>query len=86
MTRSRTKDRTYLRNRAQLYATTDVCWICRHAVDMSLKWPDPWSASGDHVVPLSRGGDIKGQLGLSHLRCNQRRGRKMPPVQHGRNW
>ena len=86
MSRTRTKDRTYLRNRAQAFATSDVCWLCGQWIDVTLTWPDPWSKSGDHVTPLSRGGHIRGEVAPAHLRCNQRRGRKMPPVKHGRNW
>jgi 5-methylcytosine-specific restriction endonuclease McrA len=83
---SRTSNRTYLKNRAHIYATNDICWICGQFVDHILKWPDPFSPSGDHLIPLSRGGDIAGELQLAHLRCNQRRGRTPPPVRHGRNW
>jgi hypothetical protein len=86
MSRTRAKDRGYLKIRARAFAESDVCWLCGQWIDMSLKWPDPWSKSGDHIVPLSRGGHIRGQVALAHLRCNQRRGRKMPPVHHGRDW
>jgi hypothetical protein len=53
---------------------------------MTLKWPDPWSKSGDHIMPLSRGGDIRGEVAPAPLRFNQHRGRKLPPVKHARNW
>jgi hypothetical protein len=86
MSRTRATDRTYLRNRAEAFAESDVCWLCGQWIDMSLKWPDPWSKSGDHIIPLSRGGHIRGEVAPAHLRCNKRRGRKMPPVNHGRAW
>jgi len=86
MSKSRTKDWVYLRNRELAFANSDTCWLCGQTIDMTLKWPDPWSKSADHVMPLSRGGHMHGELRPAHLRCNKRRGRTMPPVTHGRNW
>jgi hypothetical protein len=59
---SRTKDHTYLKNRAHAFAQSDVCWICGGWLDPELKWPDPWSRSADHVVPVSRGGHNRGEV------------------------
>ena len=81
-----THDKTYMRNRAQAFATTDTCWLCGQFVDQTLQWPDPWSKSADHVLPLSRGGHLHGEVRLAHLQCNKKRGRTMPPVPHARNW
>lgn len=51
------------------------CWLCDGAVNPELRWPDPRSASLDHVVPLSRGGaDDESNLRLAHLDCNAARG------------
>jgi hypothetical protein len=83
---SRTKDHVYLRNRAKAFAVSDICWVCGQWIDPELTWPDPWSRSADHVLPVSRGGHNRGEVKPCHLRCNMRRGRKMPPVKHGRNW
>ena len=48
-----------------------VCHICRVGIDLSLKWPHPFSFSFDHVTPLSRGGsDLIINIEASHLRCN----------------
>lgn len=34
-------------------------------------WPDPWSPSIDHILPLSMGGtDIASNKRSAHLRCN----------------
>jgi hypothetical protein len=77
MSRTRAKDRGYLKIRAQAFAESDTCWICLQWIDYSLKYPDPWSASGDHILPLSRGGHIRGEVAPSHLVCNKRRGRTM---------
>lgn len=52
-------------------------WLCfcGGAVDRTLVWPDPGSASIDHVVPLSMGGaHDPGNVRISHLGCNVRRG------------
>jgi hypothetical protein len=87
MAKSRTKDRGYLRNRAQAFAQSDVCWICGQWIDMSLKFPDPMSASGDHVIPISRGGDNRtGRIAPAHLQCNMRRGWKPPPRHPSTRW
>lgn len=50
------------------------------AIDLSLRWPDPASASVDHVVPISLlSADDPSlwkldNLRPSHLRCNSARG------------
>lgn len=51
-----------------------ICQICGEPVDMDLKWPDPHSASIDHVVPLSKGGShTLENVQLTHLVCNNRK-------------
>lgn len=48
-----------------------VCGICTDPVDPALRYPDPMSASLDHVVPLSLGGShTMDNVRLAHLRCN----------------
>lgn len=43
-----------------------------------VSWPDPWSASVDHVVPLSLGGlDVASNKRAAHLRCNVSRGNRV---------
>jgi hypothetical protein len=56
-----------------------ICHICGQSVDPSLSYPDPMSASLDHVIPLAAGTDAGGwhskeNLSTSHLRCNLRKG------------
>lgn len=52
-----------------------VCWICGCAVDPGLKGPHPDSASLDHVVALSKGGEHSlANSRCSHWVCNSRRG------------
>lgn len=48
-----------------------MCQICGSEVDREVLHPDPLSATLDHVVPLSRGGDHTAENSvLAHLRCN----------------
>ena len=72
---------------AATHGTT--CYVCRGPIDMTRTYPDPLSASVEHVVPRSLGGgdDIDG-LRLSHLHCNISRGARpvktaRPPVRSG---
>lgn len=50
------------------------CGICMKPVSASLRWPNPKSASLDHIVPISRGGHhVRANVQLSHLGCNSRK-------------
>lgn len=52
----------------------DTCRLCGDPVDLSRAYPDPMSASADHIVPRSRGGGHEaGNLQLAHWICNVRR-------------
>lgn len=67
------------KNKKKIYATQTVCGICGKPVDMSLKWPHPWSKCIDHIVPVSKGGhpsDIN-NLQLAHVQCNRSKGDKL---------
>lgn len=47
------------------------CGLCHKKVNRTLKWPDPMSASLDHVIPLSDGGTHEpANVQLAHLGCN----------------
>ena len=51
-----------------------LCGLCGAQVDKDLVWPDPMSASLDHIIPLSRGGAHKlDNVQLAHLACNIRK-------------
>lgn len=51
------------------------CGICGEAVDPEARYPDPMSASLDHVVPLSKGGaHTLENAQCAHLVCNLRKG------------
>lgn len=48
-----------------------VCQLCGEPVDRELRAPDPGSASIDHIVPLSLGGDdTPANVQLAHFSCN----------------
>lgn len=54
------------------------CGVCGEEVERALKHPDPKSASVDHVVPLSKGGEHSyANTQLAHLDCNRRKGTKV---------
>lgn len=63
----------YKINKKKIMATQSICAICGKPVDRSLKYPDPWSATVDHIIPVAKGGhpsDID-NLQLAHFRCNR---------------
>lgn len=48
-----------------------VCGICGDPVDRNLAWPEPGSATLDHVIPMSRGGHHEpDNVQLAHFSCN----------------
>lgn len=52
-----------------------ICGICSEPVDASFAWPDPFSPSLDHVVPLARGGHHTYEnTQCAHLGCNVSKG------------
>ena len=64
---------TYRKARKKIFATQSVCAICGRPVNFDLKFPDPWSATVDHIIPISKGGnpaDIA-NMQLAHLQCNR---------------
>lgn len=62
--------------RLQVLAEERTCWLCGLEIDAELRWPDPMSGSGDHIVPASDGGPAeRSNARAAHLRCNAIRGR-----------
>lgn len=58
------------------------CGLCCKAIDRTLAYPDPNSASLDHVVPLSLGGKHVGaNAQIAHLHCNVAKGNRVSDVQ-----
>jgi len=47
------------------------CALCRKKIDPKVRFPDPMSASTDHVIPLSQGGTgERANLRAAHMGCN----------------
>jgi hypothetical protein len=58
------------------------CGLCRKRIGRSYSYPHPRSASIDHIVPLSRGGeDIARNVQAAHLACNLDKGNRGEPEQ-----
>lgn len=59
-------------NNAEVFARDHwTCGICGERVDQRVKYPDPMSASVDHIVPIScGGGHVWSNVQCSHLGCN----------------
>ena len=54
------------------------CGICGGVIDSALRWPNVWSASIDHIVPLSLGGDdTPANVQAAHVGCNQGKGNRV---------
>lgn len=62
--------------KAKILATQDICAYCGRPVDKSLKFPNPWCATVDHIIPISLGGHPSAieNLQLMHYRCNLLKG------------
>ena len=53
-----------------------TCRLCDTQIERDLRWPDPMSASIDHIVPICRGGgDVRENVQATHLVCNLKKGR-----------
>lgn len=58
------------------------CGLCATPVDKSLPYPNPRSASLDHIEPLSLGGKhITTNVQIAHLDCNVAKGNRVADVQ-----
>lgn len=68
----------YERNKKIILGQSDVCAICGLPINKKLKFPDPMSATVDHIIPIAKGGhptDLE-NLQAAHLICNQIKGSK----------
>lgn len=55
-----------------------TCWICETPIDRTAKARTRLSASLDHVIPLSRGGDhTLDNIRCAHFGCNAARGNRV---------
>ncbi|MEU0691432.1 HNH endonuclease [Streptomyces uncialis] len=69
------------------------CWICGHNIPTSVDGQrHPLAFTLDHLVPLSRGGDLLDPANArsAHRRCNSARGNRTDaqrqPVRASRRW
>ena len=73
----------YERAKKIIYASQSNCAICGRPVNFDKVFPDPWSPTLDHIVPISKGGapaDLE-NLQLAHLQCNRKKGTKLVEIQ-----
>jgi 5-methylcytosine-specific restriction endonuclease McrA len=70
---------SFLKAKKIIYSTQSLCGICGRAVDFDKKFPDPWSATIDHIIPVAKGGDPASleNLQLAHLQCNRVKSSKL---------
>lgn len=48
-----------------------LCGLCGEPVDKTTPWPEPYCATLDHIIPMSKGGDHTPQNSqCSHFICN----------------
>ena len=68
----------YDKNRKRILAEGEVCALCGLPIDKKLRFPDPMSATVDHIVPVAKGGHPSDpqNLQIAHLICNQIKGSK----------
>lgn len=69
----------YEKSRRVIIRTGTICAICGQPVDKKLKWPDPMSATADHIIPIAKGGHPSdlANLQLAHLICNRMKSDKL---------
>ena len=62
-----------------IFGSQSVCGICGRPVNFDLVFPNPWSATVDHIIPVSKGGDPANieNLQLAHLQCNRIKSSKL---------
>lgn len=61
---------------------TWICQLCMTPVNKSAKWPHLDSATIDHIIPLSVGGDESyANCVTAHLKCNSQKGNRTVPQQ-----
>lgn len=70
----------YEHNKKIIIATQSICGICGLPVDKSLKYPDPFSPTVDHIIPVAKRGDPIAieNLQLAHRRCNRLKSDHLP--------
>lgn len=52
-----------------------ICQLCGDPIDRTLAWPEPFSRTLDHIVPLAKGGTHEpANVQLAHAACNSIKG------------
>lgn len=76
--------RPWNRAKAKIKATATHCIKCGRPLFPDLTYPNRWSTSIDHIIPLSHGGDAldPNNLGAAHLFCNIREGTAIARALH----
>jgi 5-methylcytosine-specific restriction endonuclease McrA len=55
-----------------------ICALCSGQVDIEARYPHPLSATVDHIVPISKGGEhSNANIQLAHAKCNRDKGNKI---------
>ena len=62
------------RRRLEKHTEEAVCWLCGEPIDMRLPPLHRDAFTLDHLIPISRGGDIRGETKPAHRSCNSSRG------------
>lgn len=72
----------YQKAKKIIFAQQSVCGICGRPVDKKLVFPNPWSPTLDHIIPVQKGGDPVNleNLQLAHLACNRAKATKLVAV------
>lgn len=83
--------RPYRRLVAAVKAAGHPCWICGHNIPANVDARHPLSFTLDHLVPLSRGGNLLDPANArsAHRRCNSARGNRTasrPQERASRRW
>ena len=67
-----------------------VCIVCDNIIDKNVRWPDPMSATLEHVIPLGRGGTHTwDNVAPAHLLCNGFKGDELDEdliAKHQERW
>ena len=79
---------------AWLRAQRLPCWLCGHNIAYEVRGPEagkhPLAFTLDHLIPLSKGGDLldPANARAAHRRCNSARGNRtsLPQQQASRRW
>ena len=59
-----------------------ICSLCHKTVKQALHWPDPMSATMDHIIPLTKGGEHSWKnVALAHFICNTRKNNRIQTQQ-----